>query len=66
MHLCKLVVPGNVLVALCSGNCHSGITRTATMRHRILDELEAGKSYVNVHTAKNPNREIRGQIRVSS
>ena len=24
--------------------------------------MEAGKTYVNVHTAKNPNGEIRGQI----
>jgi hypothetical protein len=24
--------------------------------------MQAGKTYVNVHTGKNPNGEIRGQI----
>jgi len=29
----------------------------------VLTALEAGRAYVNVHTAKNPAGEIRGQIR---
>ena len=27
-----------------------------------IDQMNSGKTYVNVHTAKNPNGEIRGQI----
>ena len=29
----------------------------------VLTALEAGRAYVNVHTAKNPAGEVRGQIR---
>ena len=31
----------------------------------VIKALEAGKAYVNVHTAKNPAGEIRGQVKVS-
>lgn len=64
IHLGKRGVAGNVLVPLCSGNCHSGMKGTATFKSDVVDEIERGQTYVNVHTAKNPNGEIRGQVKV--
>jgi hypothetical protein len=63
IHLGRTGVAGNVLVALCAANCHSGITGTASITSKVADQIEAGKTYVNVHTAKNPNGEIRGQVK---
>ena len=65
IHLGKRGVAGNVLVALCGGNCRSGMTGTATFSKDVVDKIERGTTYVNVHTAKNPAGEIRGQVRVS-
>jgi hypothetical protein len=65
IHLGRRGVAGDVLIALCGGNCHSGMTGTAKFASKIVDQIEAGKTYVNVHTAKNPNGEIRGQVKVS-
>ena len=64
IHLGKRGVAGNVLVALCGGNCHSGMTGTAKFSSKIVGQIERGQTYVNVHTAKNPNGEIRGQVKV--
>jgi len=63
IHLGKTGVAGNVIVSLCAGNCHSGMTGTAKISSKIVAQIEAGKTYVNVHTAKNPNGEIRGQVK---
>jgi hypothetical protein len=52
-----------VLVPLC-GPCTSPVSGTATLTQDEINDLEAGQTYVNVHTAKNPNGEIRGQITV--
>jgi hypothetical protein len=52
---------GPVAVPLC-GPCRSGVRRTATLQASVLAALEAGRAYVNVHTARNPAGEIRGQI----
>ena len=52
---------GGVLVPLC-GPCTSPASGTATVTAAQLADMVAGKDYVNVHTAKNPNGEIRGQI----
>jgi phosphoribosylformylglycinamidine (FGAM) synthase-like enzyme len=65
IHLGKRGVAGNVLVALCGRNCRSGMTGTATFSKDVVDNIERGRTYVNVHTAKNPAGEIRGQVRVS-
>jgi hypothetical protein len=65
IHLGKRGVAGNVLVALCGGNCHSGMRGTATFSKDVVDKIERGTTYVNVHTVKNPAGEIRGQVRVS-
>jgi hypothetical protein len=54
-------VSAGVLVPLC-GPCTSPLSGTATLNSSEISSMEAGKTYVNVHTAKNPNGEIRGQI----
>jgi len=54
-------VAASVLVGLC-GPCTSPASGTVTLTQAQVDHLNAGKIYVNVHTAKNPNGEIRGQI----
>ena len=64
IHLGKRGVAGNVLVPLCAGNCRSGMKGTATLSSDVLDKIEHGQTYVNVHTTKNPNGEIRGQVAV--
>jgi hypothetical protein len=64
IHLGRKGKAGTVLVALC-GPCHSGQTGKALIARSIERDLEAGRTYVNVHTAKNPAGEIRGQIRVT-
>lgn len=53
---------GGVLLALC-GPCSSGRTGTAKIRSVVADKLERGLAYVNVHTARNPGGEVRGQLR---
>jgi len=40
----------------------SPITGTATLTDAQAADLEAGKCYVNVHTAANKGGEIRGQL----
>jgi hypothetical protein len=52
---------GGVAVALC-GPCTSGQTGTATISAALLKTIQKHGTYVNVHTAKNPNGEIRGQV----
>jgi hypothetical protein len=52
---------GNVLVALC-GPCKSGQSGTAKISAMALRDIKKHLTYVNVHTAKNPNGEIRGQV----
>ena len=57
-------VAGPVIVPLC-GPCHSGQTGTATVTAAIAKAIRAGNTYVNVHTTKNKNGEIRGQLKAS-
>jgi hypothetical protein len=52
---------GPVIVALC-GPCRNGVRRNAALTASVLTALEAGRAYVNIHTARNPAGEIRGQI----
>ncbi|MBZ9846786.1 CHRD domain-containing protein [Mesorhizobium sp. CA14] len=44
------------------GKLKSPIKGSATLTDEQAADLEAGKYYVNVHTAKNKDGEIRGQI----
>jgi hypothetical protein len=63
IHLGKAGKAGNVAVPLCAGaTCKSGIHGTVTLKAAVLKALKAGGTYVNIHTAKNPAGEIRGQI----
>jgi len=52
---------GPVAVALC-GPCRSGMRRSADLNPATLAALQTGRAYVNVHTARNPAGEVRGQI----
>jgi hypothetical protein len=61
IHLGAMGKPGNVVVPLC-GPCKSPLKGTATLTKALLKDLSTHKLYVNVHTAKNPNGEIRGQL----
>lgn len=62
IHLGRPGKPGPVAVPLC-GPCTSGMKGTATLSAAQATAVLGGGAYVNVHTARNPNGEIRGQIR---
>ena len=55
---------GNVIVPLCTpcGNATGSKSGTATISASLLKTIQKHGTYVNVHTAKNPNGEIRGQL----
>jgi hypothetical protein len=52
---------GAVIVPLCAP-CRSGARGQVTVNASVLTALESGRTYVNVHTPKNPAGEIRGQL----
>jgi hypothetical protein len=52
---------GGVIVPLCSP-CKSGVSGSSPVSSMVISALKDGMAYVNVHTAKNPNGEIRGQV----
>jgi hypothetical protein len=51
-----------VAVAIGGKGPTSPVSGTATLTDAQMGDLEAGKWYVNVHTAANPGGEIRGQV----
>jgi len=61
IHLGAMGKAGNVVVALC-GPCKSGQSGIATLKPAVIAAARRHLLYVNVHTAKNPGGEIRGQI----
>ena len=61
IHLGGMGKSGPVIVPLC-GPCKSPVKGKATFSAALLKDLKTHKLYVNVHTAKNPNGEIRGQL----
>ncbi|MEX2211127.1 MAG: CHRD domain-containing protein [Gaiellaceae bacterium] len=62
IHMAPKGTAGDVIVALC-GPCKNGQKGTATVDVATVDALLTGNAYVNVHTAANPDGEIRGQIK---
>lgn len=64
IHVGKVGKAGNVMVALC-GPCKSGQRGTKTITRAQLGTIRAGRAYVNIHTAKNPAGEIRGQVKAT-
>jgi hypothetical protein len=61
VHLGRPGVAGPVVVPLC-GPCASGVHGTKKVTAKVRSALLSGGAYVNVHTAKNPGGEIRGQV----
>lgn len=61
IHKAKRGKAGGVMVALC-GPCRSGQTGSAPISESVNSAIEKGLAYVNVHTAKNPAGELRGQL----
>lgn len=61
VHFGKRGRAGAVAVALC-GPCRSGARGSRTVNARTVTALLNTGAYVNVHTARNPAGEIRGQI----
>jgi hypothetical protein len=58
--LCGLGSPDSQLVA--AHPCTSSMTGTVTLTAALQKDFKEGRLYVNVHTAKNPDGEIRGQL----
>ena len=61
IHLGGMGKAGNVVVPLCTP-CKSPAKGTATISASLLKTIKKHGTYVNVHTAKNPSGEIRGQL----
>jgi CHRD domain len=61
IHMAAKGKSGAIVVPLC-GPCTSGVTGTATITAALRAAFNKHLLYVNVHTAKNPNGEIRGQL----
>jgi len=61
IHMGAMGKAGNVVVPLC-GPCKSPVHGAATLTAQVKKLLATHMAYVNVHTAKNPNGEIRGQV----
>jgi hypothetical protein len=59
---CGAAAGANAGVAVPFANTASPITGTATLTDAQMADLEAGKCYVNVHTATNKGGEIRAQL----
>jgi CHRD domain len=63
IHMGAKGVSGNVVVPLCAP-CKSPVKGTAKITGSLKSAFAKHNLYVNVHTAKNPNGEIRGQLTV--
>jgi hypothetical protein len=59
---CGAAAGANAGVAVAFPSATSPITGTATMTDAQIADLEAGKCYVNVHTAANKGGEVRAQL----
>lgn len=63
IHRGALGKSGPIAVRLCRP-CRSGTRGKATLAAKAIRAIKTGRAYVNVATRKNPNGEIRGQIRL--
>ena len=59
---CGAAAGANAGVAVKFDSTASPITGSATLSDAQVADLEAGKCYVNIHTAANKGGEIRGQL----
>ena len=64
IHLGVVGKSGRIVVPICS-SCTSGVHKTGSISSAAAVAMIDGKAYVNVHTAKNPAGEIRGQIKAA-
>jgi hypothetical protein len=70
IHLGNLGRRGPLLLGLCGPKvakarlCKSGLSGSATVLASTVRALEAGDTYVVLHTLRNPAGEIRGQIAI--
>lgn len=68
VHLGRSGVPGRIAVGLC-GPCGKSARAGSAgglvyITPKVLRALRSGNTYVNLHTKKNANGEIRGQIKL--
>jgi hypothetical protein len=63
VHLGAVGKAGKVVVPLCAP-CKSGAHGHKAVSRAVTAAIASGKTYVNVHTKRNPAGEIRGQIKV--
>jgi len=61
IHMGAATASGNVVVPLCAP-CKSPVKGTAKISGSLKSAFAKHDLYVNVHTTKNPNGEIRGQL----
>lgn len=61
VHMAARGKSGAIIIPLC-GPCTSGVSGSATVTASQKRALLGGNTYVNIHTAKNPAGEIRGQV----
>jgi hypothetical protein len=61
IHMGVRGVSGPIVIPLC-GPCASPVTGSMSVTTDEINQLKTRKMYVNVHTDRNPNGEIRGQI----
>lgn len=64
IHTGRVGKAGGVMVALC-GPCKNGQRGSSPISHVQIRAIRAGRTYVNIHTAKNGAGEIRGQVKAS-
>jgi hypothetical protein len=66
IHLGAKGKSGNVLIPLCGAApaCTSGVHGSMPATAALKTDFKKHLLYVNVHTAKNPNGEIRGQLSI--
>jgi hypothetical protein len=65
VHLGPVGKAGKIVVPLCAP-CKSGAHGRKAVSQAVTAAIASGKTYVNVHTKKNPSGEIRGQIKATA